>query len=624
MMLLGGDPQGTFHCGLIAVVAIACAAWSSRSFMLCIANSARLALAVLAVAGLCAIQVLPTWYWYQSASMEPTNFGPLNTDGVPELLQSIAPAQYDVARGSPYGYSIAPWHSVTLVWSNVLGHFLPQHTRYLSAWSAEPRMWTASLSVGLMSLLLSVACLSVRQSRQGARYLWLIVLLSGTAMLGNYAPVWMLRSALRWLGMSTTWLPGDEVGGTYWLLTQLVPGYEAFRYPGKWTPLFAAGLTLCAAHGLDNWEHTRRVFFRAVRVVAVLSVLCCALAVGLPSLPQVREAFETWVQHAAPDGWLSSIDAVASPNTITMSLAIGSILAVLALLILKPSAASWQPWLVVCLVLVEMGWSAHQWLVTTPASQIQVRVPPTESVIPTRIWAASGQANIVRDKSPTSSLADKLQYQSQFALAKLHLLASRTGNVSAFMTLTPKALAHVRHHLAQHDQLAPDNAQLDAALAWLGVQWRLVRTDGLHWQAIEQAAPWIELVGDDSSDNASSENTLHVKYFAPSRIGLHIDAAARRKLIVRLFQDGGWQAVLRDAEGATQFVTPQASHLGLFQSAEIPAGKWDIELRYQAPGLLLGAWISAATLLLLGLLKVHRHFLSPHFFSDRQIGQKTT
>ncbi len=75
------------------------------------------------------------------------------SDRVPELLRDLQPLEYDVARarGSSYAYSVAPWHLVSMLWSNSQGHFMAEHTRYLAASPAEPRMWTASLSIGLMT-----------------------------------------------------------------------------------------------------------------------------------------------------------------------------------------------------------------------------------------------------------------------------------------------------------------------------------------------------------------------------------------------------------------------------------------------------------------------------------------
>ncbi len=67
---------------------------------------------------------------------------------------------------------------------------------YLAAWSAEPRMWTASLSIGLVTILLTISSWWQPAARRDTRYLWLVALFSGTAMLGNYTPVWMLRNAL--------------------------------------------------------------------------------------------------------------------------------------------------------------------------------------------------------------------------------------------------------------------------------------------------------------------------------------------------------------------------------------------------------------------------------------------
>ncbi len=73
----------------------------------------------------------------------------------------------------------------------------------------------------------------------------------------------------------------------------------------------------------------------------------------------------------------------------------------------------------------------------------------------------------------------------------------------------------------------------------------------------------------------------------------------QEKLVVRLFQDGGWRGKLRGSDGASRNLQLSASHLGLFQTLDIPPGQWDIELEYRAPGLLAGAWISAAAVVML-------------------------
>ncbi len=96
---------------------------------------------------------------------------------------------------------------------------------------------------------------------------------------------------------------------------------------------------------------------------------------------------------------------------------------------------------------------------------------------------------------PQTLLQEKMTYQQQFALAKLHLLDPGRANLCAFMSLTPQALGRVRHQLAQHDSLRADNPQLDEALAWLGVQSRLVRSDRLYWKNVDRAAPLLELDG---------------------------------------------------------------------------------------------------------------------------------
>ena len=610
LMLLGGDPQATVHCGLIMVLAVGVSAWSDRAVGQLPWRLMQLALAVLAVVGITAVQTLPTWYWVQASLNTASNHVAQHAiDNVPTLLQSIQPTDYDLARGSPYAYSVAPWHLLTLLWSHAFGQFMPINSRWLSAWSAEPRMWTASLSIGLISSLLALGCLRNRELRRATGFLWLLALLSGSAMLGNYAPSWMLKSGLRIVGLSTNGLPADEVGGVYWMLVHSLPGYELFRYPAKWSPIFAASLTLCAAYALHHWHLARATVNRTLCWIAALSFSLSLIAGSLLVVPSARERFDGWLSGTPPDAWLGAIESGPAARTLWFSLTLASLVSIVAWIAMKRCTSAWQPWLLVIVLMLEMGSSNHQWLATTTPPRaakdflqnelLQNNLASSDQSTLTRLWAASGQANLERDRPNANSLSDKLDYQQQFMLGKLHLMTDDLGNVSSYMTLTPRALSRVRHQLAKHDRLEPINEELDAALGWLGVQSRLVRADTLQWQPVPTAAPLIE------GTPSLSVTTLHVNHFSNNHVSLKVEAVNDCHLVVRLFQDGGWRANMRSDEGETIATAPTPSHLGLFQSLELPAGTWQVELHYETPGIRTGVWISALSivaLIVIGLM----------------------
>ena len=58
-----------------------------------------------------------------------------------------------------------------------------------------------------------------------------------------------------WFELAGRYRPGtvgDEVGGLYWLMTVVLPGYVYFRYPAKLLVIAALGLSMLAARGWDD------------------------------------------------------------------------------------------------------------------------------------------------------------------------------------------------------------------------------------------------------------------------------------------------------------------------------------------------------------------------------------
>ena len=574
------------------------------------------------------------------------------SDDMPALFKALGerPRSVSVARSrsSTYDYSIAPWHLGTLIWSTAGGHFLPVHSRWLQALAAEPRMWIPSLAIGLVPILLVVASWFSGAARRPQRFLIVVALISAAAMFGNFAPVWGLRQVCHWLG-AEAWarsLPGDEVGGATWIFTQLVPGYAAFRYPAKWSVWFACALALCAGHGLSRISEGRVMLRRLSIVITAASAIGLAAVCILLWTPLGLPGWNTltkWLAAAESDPWLGRPMPAAVVRVWLSSLAVGLTVAGACAISLRwhERPARLKAALVLLTVL-ELFYAANTWVVTVSPTVAAPSVTALDDATQRKVhsepfvrtWANIGRADFVRDlpfaenQLARSDAQRRVQYlcayQAAFQLGKLHLLVPQRANLAALMSLTPHSLAVVRSRLAQADDLRLENPRLDEALAWLGVAYRLTDRPPLRWQAVPNARPIVEC----RSRHAHGER-LQIEHFGADRIRLRVDCERPTELVVRVLQDGGWSArllsvddggangavdsvvdsavgdtsgnrsfarVSASAAGAGRSVKPALSHLGLFQTLAVPAGKWLVVLDYTAPGLRLGCALSGLTL----------------------------
>lgn len=649
LMMLGGDPQATANAGIVALLAILARLIASGSWLFFARQLAWLGCAVLLVAGLTAVQSLPARHWLAHSlrvashpATDPTAQEAI--DDVPRLLRPLAASdrQASSAPGAAaerglegrYRFSVAPWHLLTLVWGTAGGNFLPENTRWLQVLAAEPPTWTASLSIGLLPALWALASWTRRETRRGQRFLIAVAAIAGLAMLGNYAPVWLLRQACHAVG-ADAWsrnLPGDEVGGVYWMFTQIVPGYAAFRYPAKWSVWFACALALSAATALDRRDMSTRTLRRLCEFVAALSAAAALAIVGLYALPvgkHAQVAFTNWLVAAPPDGWLGRPDAQAVLQLWLQGALIAAAIATTVALCLRlQSHAPRLRALVLLLTLGELAWAGNHWLVAVDVDRINANelAPLAESnrgaqdsagPLFERLWAGTARADVeswqveyADPSQPDPSQAEREHvervcgYQMVYRLGKLHLLGPEQANLSAFLSLTPRSLSAVRHLLAQADDHRADNPELDEALAWLGVTQRLVSDEQPTWQAVPEARPIVQLLtAAEASADRPAASSLSVESFEPERLRIQVSSPHPSQLVVRLLQDGGWTAKLwpRDGSAAEQAdleQVPASTHLGLFQSLSVPGGDWTVELSYCAPGWRMGLAISLSTLAL--------------------------
>lgn len=334
LMVLGGDPQLAYEAGLL-VALYAAMTWffgeRSVSALRPVRERAvsapaadhnetghgrwaawtkhRLVLLVLA-AGLggllSAVQILPTQAAnrtsVRAAREVPSNLFEVpgylfrQRDPVPRPDTGRPPHWYDALVGDPpppakhelsvYGYSFAPWRLVEFLWPNVTGRYFPDDSRWMFILDAEPSVWVPSQYIGLWTFLLALAALRFRTGDVRGRWLTVIVLLTFVASWGVYGLGWVGRHVSEWMGESPWKTPtsvNGGIGGLYWLLSILLPGFSEFRYPAKLMVLTNCGLSLLAAQGLDRLAaggaesaQESRTSVRWIRILGGLAILSLA------------------------------------------------------------------------------------------------------------------------------------------------------------------------------------------------------------------------------------------------------------------------------------------------------------------------------------------------------------
>ena len=360
MMVLGGDPQMAYHVGLMGGI-YAWILWrrerrsgrrvpgSERSippiaggkppsdghrnevsFRLLGHRFLRhrvLLLAAACVVGglLAAVQILPSAAWSRESTRAAFD-APRSLFEVPAYLArhaaddqrsdkpGVGTALVDrPASGTHdahvYYFSVGPWRLAELLWPNFSGRQFPAHRRWIHVIPAEGRTWTPSLYMGLLPFLLAAGAIgSVRDTARGRWLVWTAVL-AAVASLGWYGLGWCAREMQFALSGHAAADPtiGPQVGGLYWLMTLVLPGYIYFRYPAKLLVPAAMAMSLLAGFG---WERTWRE--GAPRLARVLLLLGSVSAVGAVALFVFANALEHRLADVPADPLFGPIDAAGA------------------------------------------------------------------------------------------------------------------------------------------------------------------------------------------------------------------------------------------------------------------------------------------------------------------------
>ncbi len=251
-------------------------------------------------------------------------------------LRAAGAGQHDI-----YPFSVEPHRIVEAIWPGCFGsHAHPERNWLPFVPPTHPiKPWAPSLYLGGLTLVLAIGAAGFRGGPPWRAWLTAIALVSFLAALGEFAgPVWWARATPGLRAVLGGYDPAinhptnradggvaDGDGSFYWLMAAVLPGFQAFRYPGKLLTFTA--LALCALAGI-GWDLGReRGAGRAAKVFLGLSLTAfIAVAVGRDWLVRLFAAAgrdgSTLFGPFDPRGAALDLLRAVGQGTIVMALAV--------------------------------------------------------------------------------------------------------------------------------------------------------------------------------------------------------------------------------------------------------------------------------------------------------------
>lgn len=212
-----------------------------------------------------------------------------------------------------FQFSLPPCRVAEYVWPNLYGRMFPENRRWLLAIGGEQRIWAPTLYMGLLPFVLAISALRLRKGPKRQTWLSWVAVLSLVASFGYYGLGYLMEHAARAAGVDTSqWPIGAPLGGLYWLMTLVLPGYVYFRYPAKLLVITALALSLLAARGAElvqleaaatGSSNSRR------RVRMLLAVVAVVSAIGTAAVLLGKPLWYSLVRFGAADPLFGPLDA---------------------------------------------------------------------------------------------------------------------------------------------------------------------------------------------------------------------------------------------------------------------------------------------------------------------------
>ena len=555
--LLAGDPQAVFCTGLWL------AAWtlphlaSSEDRPALLRRLGQGSVVAFGLFGLlAAVQWLPSWQ-FLSAS-----------------VRSAGGTASDTRT-----WSLHPARLLTLLFPNLFGTTLPDLSLWRFAWASDNRFWFFSLYAGTLPVAL--------------------------LLFGRRLSSW--RRAASALLMFLALAMGHHLG----LLDMLanLPGFALFRYPEKYALHASLALALMAGLALGPALQRPRSL---LGVLASLAGLGALLALATPLfLPLVRAGSP--VPNAA-----AALEAIRTSGlTVLLAGGLGSLIA--WLLHRERLAAGRAALLLVAVTAGDLLVVHAPMVVTAPAALFSEAGPVATAL---RANAAPGPFRIARDTRldggqlhrdrqglVLDTLHRRLSVDSAVAVqAGIETVSGYSAalldyrldlNRTLFSDIAKwSVLLNIRYLLLPAH--APSN-RIDRALA-SGTLRETTIGSAFGVRVLEVSAPG-QRVFCETEAGQPPPTTCHMTAWSAEHVAAEVDSPAPLRLVHSATLAPGWQA---EVDGKPAPMKRVHEHLG---GLDLSAGRHTVELRYEAPGLRMGARLSMLGLVLglaLGLVTLRR------------------
>ena len=293
----------------------------------------------------------------------------------------------------PYPFSIEPLRLTELIWPNILGVQIGVNTYWRDALvlpGIRPEIWTPSLYLGGLTLLLAFGAIGIRNGPPWRIWLIAITVVSLVGSLGQFtSPIWAtrilaeisawptLRSLVRDLGpLDPIQSPPirydgylrDGDGSIYWWLSMVLPGFRQFRFPAKLFTFTALGLSTLAGMGWDRLRDGR-----TRRIVALLAALLVASLAAMVFVWIARPALLEQFQRPLIPSMFGPLDPGGAYRVLVQSLSqaiLVSGLGLVAILLVRRRPARAGA-LTLIVVTADLAAANSRYVVTVPQAALE-------------------------------------------------------------------------------------------------------------------------------------------------------------------------------------------------------------------------------------------------------------
>lgn len=601
MMILGGDPQTALHAMLVAAAVSMVRGFRSASKEHRKTDFVCLAVVPLLAACLAAPQLAASVSWSsQSDRVHSQDTQPWWR--APQLQSH---------RNNAYQFSLPPWHAASLLTPNALGRLFPVYQRISAMIPGNGRMWTPTLYLGMLAALAIMTRLARREWD-----VWICVALGAFLLcMGHFGAVWLLQQVPGLLPNADS-----AIGGPYWILYQFLPGYDSFRYPVKWLPVFSLAVAISTALWVDtsSWQAIKQPILIAACFITVLWL-------GAELLLRTVDA------GTYADAYWGPLDVIGGRAQLRWSL-FHSVLMLLALAIcyrfLMHRSRSFLLAVVMVLVAIELGYSNHVWVARVSRHDEQelldIATPPipeSSRWIRTRSghgWPQSWRQNSHPDRLLEVAASERLAWFGRWHLKNRQAVINNMASIRSYpLALFWQASNQARQELEQNQQnqfwpliqdwlgidgviTVADTARPVLAAELADVRFRATKrrqfdfdtewtvqpeqhvdsfTQFLVGIAKRSAIPIVHTPSEANAERSQHALKLSMQVTGPGSV--QITTNSNGLLSRPVFQDGHWTAEIKSAESGPS--TPLRVHRVSFlkQGVVIGPGSWQVRFQYR-------------------------------------------